>query len=574
MSSTTEKIKEHLDIVDVVGAYIKLEKAGINFKACCPFHNEKTPSFFVSPTRGTYHCFGCSKGGDIFSFVEEMEGVDFKGALKILAERAGIQLEYQDPGKQKEKDRLYDVLESITHFYQINLTKNTDALSYLYERGLKPETLKSFRIGFAQDSWEDCYTFLKSKGYSDSEIERAGMAVKKQSGNGSGRDYYDRFRSRIMFPISDNAGRVVAFSGRIFGKEDDQTGKYVNSPETELFHKSNILFGYDIAKSEIRKENTCVLVEGQMDMIMAYQAGTNNTVAVSGTAFTDTHANLINRIADTLILAFDSDSAGLVATHRAALSALRTGLDVKVVALQEGKDPADVIVEDLSLWEDALSKSVHVVNFYLNILEKQFTDTRTFKLEAAKQILPLIREISSKIDQAHFISELANRVGTSQDIIESELQKIPKQDAPVSAGVSNSDDDINENTRKEIIQRNIFGILLWQESDKNASMHVVELEKRLKEMIGDDEYNKLQQISDTEKQKLTFEAEIHVGDGNVVLEVDELFANLSLEILQSKRKLLSEELQKSELAGNSVRAKDLLKEVQYISEEISKTNEI
>ncbi|MFC1720972.1 DNA primase [Patescibacteria group bacterium] len=571
MQNNVEQIKERLDIVDVVGAYLKLEKAGVNFKTCCPFHNEKTPSFLVSPVRGTYHCFGCNKGGDIFSFVEEMEGIDFKGALKILADRAGVQLEYQNPEKQKESDRLYSVLETVTHFYQVNLTKNKDALAYLYGRGLNAETLKAFRVGFAKDSWEDCYESLKSKGYSDKEIGDVGMSVKKQDGNAAGRNYYDRFRSRIMFPISDSAGRVVAFSGRIFGKEDDKMGKYVNSPETSLFHKSNILFGYDKAKAHMRKENTCVLVEGQMDTIMAHQAGTENAVAVSGTAFTEAHARMINRIVDTLILALDADPAGLAATQKSALVALREGLDVRVAVLPEGKDPADLILENPEAWNDSLVSAQHVINFYLSILEKQFPDARTFKLEAAKQVLPLVKQINNKIDQSHFISEVSRKLAMSEDVIKDELQKIQQQDssAQAVAPIGNNTGDINTKNRKEIIQKNIFGILLWQESDKDTDIHIDELKKRLREIIGDGVYGALEQISDKDKQKLSFEAERHVGTGNITSEIDELFANLSLEILQDKRKALSLELQEAELAGDSDKSKELLKELQKISEEIS-----
>ena len=574
MSSATEKIKERLDIVDVVGAYLKLQKAGVNFKACCPFHNEKTPSFFVSPARGTYHCFGCNKGGDIFSFVEEMEGLDFKGALKILADKAGVELEFhkQDPKEKEKRARLYELLESATLFYQINLTKNKDALAYLYKRGLKPETLKSFRLGFAPCGWENCRNFLKSKGFSDEEMERSGMIIKKSDDGAYGNSYYDRFRSRIIFPINDSAGRTIAFSGRIFGKDDDKSAKYVNSPETELFHKSNILFGYDMAKSEMRRENKCILVEGQMDLIMAHQCGFANTVAVSGTAFTEKHARNISRMADTLILSLDADSAGLSATKRAALIALEEGLDVRVASLPEGKDPADVLAEDTQQYKSAIEKSEHIVDFYMNILSKKFPDMRSFKLEAVKIVLPIIAQIKNKVDREHFISCFSKKISTSEDVVREEMQKIPKANVQIQRRQSLSVSAIGAITknRKEIIEKKILGIIFLQDCDKEPGMHIKELKKRFEKMIGKERYDALLKISDEEKQKLIFEAEVYTGGENLISKSDDLFLNLELEILKEKREVLSENIQRDESSGKGGDAQNLLKEFQKISEEISK----
>ena len=247
-----EKIKDRLNVADVVGSYIKLEKAGSNLRACCPFHNEKTPSFFVSPGRGTYKCFGCGEGGDIFSFVEKFEGVDFKGSLKILAERAGVKLEKENPRTVDERKKVYDILEKTTVYFENNLKENKSALEYLKNRGIKKQTIEQFRLGFAKEGWQDLYNFLKERDYVDVEIEKAGLIKKNERSS----RFYDRFRNRIIFPLFDNLNQPVAFSGRFFGKDEKEgiiTAKYLNSPETILFNKSNILYGYNFAKTKINK---------------------------------------------------------------------------------------------------------------------------------------------------------------------------------------------------------------------------------------------------------------------------------------------------------------------------------
>ncbi|KKP98393.1 MAG: primase protein [Candidatus Nomurabacteria bacterium GW2011_GWA1_36_15] len=273
INSPVQQIKERLSIEEIVSSYIKLEKAGANFKARCPFHNEKTPSFFVSPDRASYYCFGCGAKGDIFSFIEEFEGLDFKGALKILAERAGIPLVQYSKEKEGEKEKLYRAMEEATKFFEKNLAENKKILEYLKSRGLEEKTIGDFKIGFSLLDWRTLFEYLKSKGFSDKEIELAGLVKKTEKG------FYDRFRGRIMFPISDSSGRIIAFSGRIF-EDDGKSAKYLNSPDTPIFSKSAVLYGLDKAKESIRKNNFSILVEGQMDLILSHQAGFRNTVAI------------------------------------------------------------------------------------------------------------------------------------------------------------------------------------------------------------------------------------------------------------------------------------------------------
>ena len=288
MADTVQQIKDRLSIVDVVSQYLKLERSGGSLRARCPFHAERTPSFFVSPERGTYHCFGCNAGGDIFSFVEQIEGLDFKGALKVLAEKAGVPLVYERPEKRDSRDRLFELLETAAIFYASRL--NDSSREYLAKRGITEGTLKSFRVGLAEEAWSAASDYLREKGFSEKEIIETGIAKKGERG------MLDKFRNRIMFPIADSAGRIVGFSGRIFpgttSPKDLATGqvertdggfeppKYMNSPETPLFHKSQILYGFDRAKQAIRKHNCAVLVEGQLDLLASHQAGWGNTVAV------------------------------------------------------------------------------------------------------------------------------------------------------------------------------------------------------------------------------------------------------------------------------------------------------
>lgn len=453
MASTVEEIKSRLSITEVVSGYLKLERAGSNFRARCPFHNEKTPSFFVSPVRGTYHCFGCNKGGDMISFVQELEGLDFTGALKVLADRAGVVIKFEKPGERSEKEKVRKVLEDAVVYFTSQIEKQTEVLSYLKSRGLKDQTREEFKIGFAPDGWSNLIDYLKARGHTADLIEKAGLAVK-----GDKRPY-DRFRSRIMFPLYDTSGQVVGFSGRIFGDgKDEESAKYVNSPQTVLYDKSRVLYGFDRAKTEIRKADTCVLVEGQMDVIMSQQVGVRNAVAVSGTALTGEHLKIINRLASNLVVAFDSDEAGLAALHRATEMAIPMGFNVRAVPLEGAKDPADLARDNPDLLKKAVGGAINVVDFLIGLLQEKYSDKRELRLAAQKQILPLVALIPNKIDQAHYVEKLAGTLDLPSQPIYDELSKVNKpaqrEELPVAPRATSS--------RKQMIEEMIAGILLWQ----------------------------------------------------------------------------------------------------------------
>lgn len=427
------KIKDRIDIVDLVSSYLKLQKSGVNYKARCPFHNEKTGSFFVSPERQIWHCFGCGAGGDCFGFVKQIEGVEFPEALRTLATRAGIELQpYSQEHQefQSAKTKLYEISELAARFFEKQLHESAvgrQALAYLIERGLSTESVKDFRLGFAPDSWDSLVNFLERK-YSSQDIISAGLAIKKDNGG-----HYDRFRSRIMFPIADINGQVVGFSGRIYEQTrgspatTDAGAKYVNTPQTPIYNKSRILYGLNKAKLAIRQKNKCLVVEGNVDVIMSHQAGAANVVASSGTALTGGHLNVIKRYTDNLDLCFDSDEAGATATDRGVDLALAGGFNVGVVALNEAgiKDPADYVQKHGASWAERADKSKPFIEFFFESAKRKYDiGTALGKKLLTQKLLPFVALIANSVEKAHWISEVALALKVSEEVVRQELGRI------------------------------------------------------------------------------------------------------------------------------------------------------
>ncbi len=417
MDSQVQEIKDKLNITEVVGQYMQLHKAGRTFTARCPFHKEKTPSFHVSPERGTYMCFGCGERGDVFSFVQKMESIDFPTALKQLAERAGVVLKQYtgatDVGDKDKDERLREVCEAATIFFESTLAARPDVQEYLTKRGVSDDSKKTWRLGYAPATWHTVSEHLATVGFSKDEIVEAGLAARSERKPG---EVYDRFRGRIMFPISDSLGRVIAFSGRYFekvegSKEEGDPAKYVNSPETALFKKSKILYGFDKAKNAIRKADCMLLVEGQFDLVLAHQSGLPCTVALSGTALTPEHLALLGRLSKRLVLALDADQAGLRSGLKSTAMAFVAGFDVKIPTFPEGKDPADIAKEDPEALRTAVRQSKTAVEFFLKEMLKPGLNERSYKLEVRKQIVPLIAAIPTAIDEAHFVHIAAQWLG-------------------------------------------------------------------------------------------------------------------------------------------------------------------
>ena len=554
MSTPVEQIKGRLGIVDVVGSYIKLERAGANMRARCPFHNEKTPSFSVSPAREGFHCFGCGKGGDIFTFVQEIEGVDFPEALKILAARAGVELKREDPRVRSERERLTSILEESTQFFETSLAKNELAKEYLKGRGLTPESIKAFRVGFAPSDWRALYSFLQSKNYTDAEIEKAGLTVRAQRPGPNGEAYFDRFRSRVMFPLSTPAGVVVGFSGRIFGDAPPDTAKYVNSPQTPLYDKSHLLYGYDKAKNSIREKDACVLVEGQMDIVLSHQAGVTNTVAVSGTALTEFHLGLVNRLTKNLVVAFDPDSAGVNAAARGVDMALVLGMDVRAARLPEGLDPADLVRKDPALWVEAVANAKHIILFFLEYVVGRGLDPRELRMEVERRVLPYVARIKSPMDQAHFINTVAHAIGLPEEAIRDAVITISKITPSGSVSMrKQTGPPTPQLSRRTMIQERLLGLIAWQEGEKERRLDFEKLLKDASEVVGDG-FELLRAASSEENTRRAFEVEALYGSNAGSLEkvATELLHGLRQEILREERQKLEAEVKAGEKLGENV----------------------
>lgn len=547
-----QKIKDRLGIEEVVGGYIKLEKAGKNLKACCPFHNEKTPSFMVSPDRGSYYCFGCHKGGDIFSFVQEFEGVEFREALKILADQAGITITQISKEDSDKYDRIRKVLEISCKFYEIHLSRNSDVIEYLKSRGLTNETIKEFRLGYVPKGWDNLYSFLQKKGFTDQEILDSGMVKKGDKGK-----IYDRFRSRIIFPISDSTGKVVAFTGRIFNPEGDEA-KYLNSPETVLFDKSRVLYGYDIAKKNIRKLDFSILVEGQMDLIMAHQAGYANTVASSGTALTKEHLEMINRISEKLVIAYDSDGAGFRASEKAWQLALSLGMDVKLAKIPKDMDPADLILKSKDEWKEAVKNSRHIIEVITDQIKDETDDMRERGKMVSQKLIPYLNMIQSKIDQSYFVKLVGDMLGIDEKSIALEISSGKSEVVEIAESVDESISDV-------LIEN--IGMIFWLNTlDKyNESKYV----ENVKDILGDKYETSIHSL-ESRKEELIFSIEERYEKSIDKLDdvTEDLVLRLKLKKLGDRRNQYMKELKVLENNSDEDGVKDLLKKIQEISNEI------
>ncbi|XOA42838.1 MAG: DNA primase [Candidatus Nealsonbacteria bacterium] len=458
-NSPIEEIKSKLDIVEVIGSYIQLKKAGASYRALCPFHSEKTPSFFVSPARQIWHCFGCNEGHSIFDFVMKIEGVEFGDALRMLAQKAGVELKPIRPELRTKRQRLYEICELSTKFFEKQLgnsSKGKKAKDYLLKRGISEESVKKWRLGWAPDSWQGLTNFLVSENYKKEEIERTGLVIRNERGK-----YYDRFRARIMFPVFDFNSQVIGFGGRVLQKSE-KIAKYVNTPNTILYDKSKILYGLDKAKVEIRKKDFCILVEGYVDVIMAHQSDLINTAATSGTALSNYQLSILKRYSDNLFLAFDMDFAGDKATKRGIDLAQSKGFNLKVVKLPEDNDPADVLSKAPKRFKKLVDNSLSILDFYFQNAFGQFDEKKPEgKREISKVLLPVIKRIPNKIEQSHWIQQLARRLNVSEKDVVEELRRIKTERvSDVEISILESPNPIFQKTRKELLEERLMSLIL------------------------------------------------------------------------------------------------------------------
>jgi DNA primase len=428
MDNPVEEIKKRLDIVEYIGSFISLKKTGRNFKAVCPFHNEKTPSFIVSPERQIWHCFGaCGEGGDVVKFLMKWENITFVEALRELAKKTGVTLKkisFEDKlWKKRERYFNMNLLSAEFYEYILNKTKfGKKTLDYLKNRDIKTDTSKKFQLGYAPSSWDSLRLFLKKKKFEEEEIYENGLLVKGERGN-----YYDRFRGRLIFPIKDSRDSIIGFSGRSMD-EKEKEAKYINTPETPIYHKRETLFGINLAKDSIKKEKDVFIVEGEFDMISPYQNGFGNFVAIKGTALTNEQLMLLKRYTEKITLALDADVAGEESTRRGIEEAEKLDLEIRVVKLPVGKDPDEAVRTDLVEFKKAIKKPIPVYDFLIDTTKKKYPEESSFdKKKIADEILPFLERITNPIVRSHYIKKIASILQVSEGSVESMIQQIKRK---------------------------------------------------------------------------------------------------------------------------------------------------
>lgn len=626
-------IKEKLDIVDVVSGYVKLEKAGINWRARCPFHKEKTPSFFVSRERQSWHCFGgCGEGGDMFKFVMKMENIDFKEALKILAGRAGVELRYESKELKSEKDNIYAVCEEAAKFFENELGRlgkeENSPLAYLNGRGLKDETIKEFRLGYAPPLWRNLSQFLRQKGFKDNEIIKSGLVIRTEKG-----DYYNRFRGRIMFPLFDSYGKVVGFTGRVFpetqmGVDNKQinadnisvnqrthqresafaSAKYVNTPETPIFNKGKLLYGLHKTKDFIRKNDAALLVEGQMDLLMAYQDGVKNVVATGGTALTSMddsnkvdHLKLISRFTKNLILGFDMDEAGQKAAERSIgladhptvtvsvgkgreteLILLGEGFDIKVFRLPQGKDVADFVKENPTHLKEIVEKSIPIMDYYFERATEKTNgnfDGIEDKIAVVDYLLPKIAKLVNPVLRGHWISMLADKIKIKENYLEEKLKderlKILRSKEKMSfqeKSYSPVNRLVNETSRKDVLAERLMGLLIKKPHHYEIiSSHIDYFPAQYKIILDSLKNGKID-ISDDNLNYLAMKIDYEIPDIenlNFETELAKLSRDLKREIIKEQIDAKCLEIKEAEKNSNLVKLEKLLGEIKELSKELN-----
>jgi DNA primase len=594
MLDVAQQVKEKIDIVDFLGQYLKLTPAGKNFRAICPFHKEKTPSLMISPDKQIWHCFGCGAGGDVIKFLMLYENLEFFDALKVLAEKAGINLDIHGGRDFKTYDVLYKVMEAAKEFYRSNLYKSDEVKKYLIDRGLKGETVKEFELGVAPDEFDALTRHLLGKKFSIADMEKAGLIFKTERGT-----YWDRFRGRLMFPLYNHVGKVVGFTGRILplsaealAKEGGQakveyiknTGKYVNSPETLIFQKSKILYGFHKTKNDIREQKTAILVEGQMDFLMMWQDGVKNVVATSGTALTLEHLKTLKKIADELILSFDADEAGQTAAERGIDLASGQDMSVKVLIIDDPKmkDPADVVKEKPGHIAELLKTAKPAMEYYFykylytksGEILRQAQDKSDFQKikKNLRIVLAKIKILPSSIEKNHWIKELSEISKMSESVLMEEMEKIADN---TNLNSVKEEDVLGEPeekfSRRDLICQRLIGLTMndqkIKEKLKDYLEYLPDLYKKLYETDGKNLDDSLDKMREFISMRFSFE-NAKYKENNLEKEFNELVYELKLDYLKEKRAMLGREASELEDAGKDKEWTAKMKEYEAVTEEI------
>lgn len=459
MADQLEEIKRKVDIVELINEYVPLKKTGRNFKALCPFHSETIPSFVVSPERQIWKCFGCGLGGDHFRFLMEREGMEFGEALRTLAKRAGVKLKpYKPSESEKAKQLLYEINHLASEFYHyllINHPAGKKALNYILGRGISKESLQLFKLGFAPDLWEGLQKFLVGKkGYKPEDLEKAGLVIRSEKGRG----YYDRFRGRLMFTLKDHRGNVVGFAGRVLDPKQEEV-KYINTPETLVYHKSDLLYGLTETRQAIKKADEAILVEGELDLISSYQAGIKNVLAIKGSALTSSQVQLLGRYTKNLIFALDCDVAGDAAARRGIEIADAAGIAIKVVELKGGKDPDEVAQKNPKLWQKLVTKAVPVYDYFFASAFSRFdAKTAEGKRRIGQELAPVLAKISNEIVRGHYMTQLGEKLGVGEEAIAVEVAKMEVEKWPIPAQAPTEREVGEKLSRREILEEHLLAL--------------------------------------------------------------------------------------------------------------------
>ena len=565
-SSTTELIKSRLDIVDFLRGYLTLVPAGRNFKALCPFHHEKTPSFMVSPDRQSWHCFGCGLGGDAFSFVMRYENVEFGEAMRMLAEKTGVELRHENPAEYRYSGLLYDLNDQAKAFFRKAFAAAPVAKKYLEERGLAPETVETFEIGWAPNEPEGLSMHLLNTGASPQDLVQAGLSIKTERGL-----MLDRFRGRIMFPIHNHVGKVVGFTGRILPQLDKgDMGKYVNSPETPIFQKSKLLYGFWKSKDAIRETKAAVLMEGQMDFLMSYQSGVRNVVASSGTALTADHLTVIHRLAEDIVLCFDSDAAGADAAERAIDLAEANDFTVKVAMFTDYKDAADAAKADPAAVARTVAAAMPAPEFYF----KKFlpADPAELKnrdgLQRLRAVLGKLKVIASPVERGFWFAELAKRTGIPEKTLQEEAEKsssgVPASSPRRADGAGDDDAAKREVSRQDRLAERLF-IAAFSKNDfaivEDCLPYLKPAQKEVFRLLAAGQHKSEDPGLDHVVGMIVFGGG-GGGDGGVSDdEIMRLKAELAKEYYRERRAILTLAVRNAEANGNDAELAAALKEL-------------
>jgi len=424
-----EEVRNRLAIEDVIGEYVQLKRAGRNWRGLSPFSNEKSPSFMVSPEKQIWHDFSSGKGGNMFSFVMEVEGLDFKGALELLARKAGIDIEQYRSSSSRggpDKEKLYTIIEAASRFYQVQFSQNKTALEYVFKkRQFTKETALEWRIGYSPNNGSSLLEFLKTKNFTEDEIKQAGLTSQSYKGG-----LQDMFRGRLMIPLQDAQGRVIGFTARLL-IDDPNAPKYINTPQTVLYDKSRHIYGLHLAKESIRKSKFAVLVEGNLDVISSHQAGIKQVVATAGTALTEPNLKALSRFTGDIRLSFDADKAGVAATERAIPIASRVKVSLSIIDIPSGKDPDELIKQDPKLWEKAIGKNKYALDWLTDLYAKKLDlKSAVGKREFSDVLLPVVRALADPVERDHYLTSISETIGVSKEALTQKYTKTTSEEAP------------------------------------------------------------------------------------------------------------------------------------------------